>query len=76
MSKALVKLIVWYSSDKGKRTIEVTTDVDGTPLTHQAANRLARGLYSGMRTKVVDKRQRPYSRKMRSYSDKMAQECY
>ena len=57
-----VELIVWQRTGKDSvRKISVKNDVDGEELTHQAANRLARGMYSGMRTKVIDNHERDWS---------------
>jgi len=66
-----IKLIVWYVSEKSRRTITVTNDpITGGVLTHQAANRLARGMYDGMKTKVVTEYRE--AAPFRSYCDKMA----
>lgn len=75
MTKPSNVVLYVYVPRKGKeraRPMEVTVDLDGNPLTHAAANRMARGVYSGMKTRVKDAGQRKYPKGMRSYADMMA----
>lgn len=74
MRATTVKLLVWLVNDKGRRKLTISTTESGEPLTEQAANRMATGLYSGMRTRVIrdePARQEPDRKHMRSASDKL-----
>ena len=70
-----VILRVKIESDKGTkgrtRTVMYTTDLDGNPLTHQSASMMARNAFRGMRTKIIDKGERVWNKRMKSYCDLM-----
>ncbi len=65
-----------YMPRKGKdkaRPLEVCVDpTTGEPLSHASANRLAHGLYAGIKTRVKDTRQKVYPKGTTSYADMMA----
>lgn len=65
MKNQPVTLIVWQQSDKRTRKMEYSIE------SHQEAVKLARNMFSGMRTKIVNKAQRRWPTKMRSYADLM-----
>lgn len=57
----MVTLIVWQQNDK--RTRKMQYDLES----HQEAVKLARGMFAGMRTKIVNRSQRKWPVSMKSY---------